>query len=149
MYISQLSRRLAICLAEEAEIIEKGHHPHHMLDHQYHHQHLHQHQPFFSLFLMRKQFSSGQKWFLRSFFPLIRGMFVSVTWVPKPLFPSVRIRIFGRITSKFRSKLAFLVICKNQDFWPNKGLSNVPLGTRPRRNDIALHLYYFSSKGMA
>ena len=32
--------------------------------------------PFFSLILMRKQLSSGQKWFLRPFFPLIRGMFV-------------------------------------------------------------------------
>ena len=32
--------------------------------------------PFFSLFLMRKRLSSGQKWFLRPYFPLIRGMFV-------------------------------------------------------------------------
>ena len=32
--------------------------------------------PFFSLFLMRKTLSSGQKWFLRPYFPLIRGMFV-------------------------------------------------------------------------
>ena len=31
--------------------------------------------PFFSLFLMRKRLSSGQKWFLRPYFPL-RGMFV-------------------------------------------------------------------------
>ena len=31
---------------------------------------------FFSLFLMRKRVSSGQKWFLRPYFPLIRGMFV-------------------------------------------------------------------------
>ena len=31
--------------------------------------------PFFSLFLMRKRLSSGQKWFLRPYFPLIRGMF--------------------------------------------------------------------------
>ena len=31
---------------------------------------------FFSLFLMRKRLSSGQKWFLRPYFPLIRGMFV-------------------------------------------------------------------------
>ena len=31
---------------------------------------------FFSLFLMRKRLSSGQKWFLRLYFPLIRGMFV-------------------------------------------------------------------------
>ena len=31
---------------------------------------------FFSLFLMRKPLSSGQKWFLRPYFPLIRGMFV-------------------------------------------------------------------------
>ena len=30
----------------------------------------------FSLFLMRKQLSRGQKWFLRPNFPLIRGMFV-------------------------------------------------------------------------
>ena len=32
--------------------------------------------PFFSLFLMRKRLFSGQKWFLRPYFPLIRGMFV-------------------------------------------------------------------------
>ena len=32
--------------------------------------------PFFSLFLMRKPLSSGQKWFLRPYFPLIRSMFV-------------------------------------------------------------------------
>ena len=32
--------------------------------------------PFFSLFLMRKTLSSGQKWFLRPYFPLIRGMFL-------------------------------------------------------------------------
>ena len=31
--------------------------------------------PFFSLFLMRKTLSSGQKWFLRPYFPLIGGMF--------------------------------------------------------------------------
>ena len=31
--------------------------------------------PFFSLFLMRKPLSSGQKWFLRPYFPLIRGIF--------------------------------------------------------------------------
>ena len=30
--------------------------------------------PFFSLFLMRKPLSSGQKWFLRPYFLLIRGM---------------------------------------------------------------------------
>ena len=32
--------------------------------------------PFFSLFLMRKTLSSGQKWFLRPYFPQIRGMFL-------------------------------------------------------------------------
>ena len=32
--------------------------------------------PFLSLFLMRETLSSGQKWFLRPYFPLIRGMFV-------------------------------------------------------------------------
>ena len=32
--------------------------------------------PFFSLFLMRKTLSSGQKWFLRPFFPLIRSTFL-------------------------------------------------------------------------
>ena len=32
--------------------------------------------PFSSLFLMRKTLSSGQKWFLRPFSPLIRGMFL-------------------------------------------------------------------------
>ena len=32
--------------------------------------------PFFSLFLVRKTLSSGQKWFLRPYFPLIRGIFV-------------------------------------------------------------------------
>ena len=32
--------------------------------------------PFFSLFLMRVRLLSGQKWFLRPYFPLIRGMFV-------------------------------------------------------------------------
>ena len=32
--------------------------------------------PFFSLFLMRKTLSSGQKWFLRPYFPLIGGMFL-------------------------------------------------------------------------
>ena len=31
---------------------------------------------FFSLFLMRKRLSSGQKWFLKPYFPRIRGMFV-------------------------------------------------------------------------
>ena len=31
---------------------------------------------FFSFFLMRKRLSSGQKWFLRPHFPLIRSMFV-------------------------------------------------------------------------
>ena len=31
---------------------------------------------FFSLFLMRKRLSGGQKWFLRPYFPLIRGIFV-------------------------------------------------------------------------
>ena len=31
--------------------------------------------PFFSLFLMRKRLSSDQKWFLRPYLPLIRGMF--------------------------------------------------------------------------
>ena len=31
---------------------------------------------FFPLFLMSKRLSSGQKWFLRPYFPLIRGMFV-------------------------------------------------------------------------
>ena len=31
---------------------------------------------FFSFFLMRKRLSSGQKWFLRPYFPPIRGMFV-------------------------------------------------------------------------
>ena len=30
----------------------------------------------FSLFLMRKRLSSGQKWFLRPYFPLMRRMFV-------------------------------------------------------------------------
>ena len=30
---------------------------------------------FFSLFVMRKQLSSGQNWFLRPYFLLIRGMF--------------------------------------------------------------------------
>ena len=32
--------------------------------------------PFFSLFLMRKTLSSGQKWFLMPYFPLIRDMLV-------------------------------------------------------------------------
>ena len=32
--------------------------------------------PLFSLFLMRKTLSSGQKWFLRPYFPLIRVMFL-------------------------------------------------------------------------
>ena len=32
---------------------------------------------FFSLFLMRKRLSSGQKWFLRPYIPLIRGVFKS------------------------------------------------------------------------
>ena len=31
---------------------------------------------FFSLFLMRKRLSSGQKWFLRPYFPLNRGIFL-------------------------------------------------------------------------
>ena len=31
---------------------------------------------FFSLFLMRKRLSSGQKWFLRPYFPLISEIFV-------------------------------------------------------------------------
>ena len=32
--------------------------------------------PFFLLFLMRKTLSSGQTWFLRPYFPLVRGMFL-------------------------------------------------------------------------
>ena len=32
--------------------------------------------PFFSLFLMRKPLFRGQKWLLRPYFPLIRGMFL-------------------------------------------------------------------------
>ena len=32
--------------------------------------------PFFSLFLIRLTLSSGQKWFLRPYFPLIRGTFL-------------------------------------------------------------------------
>ena len=32
--------------------------------------------PVFSFFLIRKPLSSGQKWFLRPYFPLIRGMFL-------------------------------------------------------------------------
>ena len=32
--------------------------------------------PFFSIFLMRKPLSSGQKWFVGPYFPLIRGMFL-------------------------------------------------------------------------
>ena len=32
--------------------------------------------PFFLLFLIRKRLSSGQMWFLRPYFPLIRGIFV-------------------------------------------------------------------------
>ena len=31
---------------------------------------------FFSLLLIRKRLSGGQKWFLKPYFPLIRGMFV-------------------------------------------------------------------------
>ena len=31
---------------------------------------------FFSLLLMRKRLSGGQKWFLKPYFPLIRGIFV-------------------------------------------------------------------------
>ena len=31
---------------------------------------------FFSLLLMRKRLSGGQKWFLKPYFPLIRGMLV-------------------------------------------------------------------------
>ena len=31
---------------------------------------------FFSLLLMRKRLSGGQKWFLKPYFPLIRDMFV-------------------------------------------------------------------------
>ena len=31
---------------------------------------------FFSFFLMRKRLSTGQKWFMRPYLPLIRGMFV-------------------------------------------------------------------------
>ena len=49
--------------------------------------------PLFSLFFMRKTLSSGWKWFLSPYFPLIRGMFLlrSGLWfsfraleVPKP-----------------------------------------------------------------
>ena len=59
---------------------------------------------FFSLFLMRKRLSSGQKWFLRPYFPLIRGMFVfrsgfrfsfRVLEVPEP-----RVRKRSKMTSK-------------------------------------------------
>ena len=38
--------------------------------------HIFEKKSFFSLFLMRKPLSSDQKWFLRPYFPLIRGMFV-------------------------------------------------------------------------
>ena len=31
---------------------------------------------FFSLLLMRKRLSGGEQWFLKPYFPLIRGMFV-------------------------------------------------------------------------
>ena len=34
---------------------------------------------FFSLLLMRKRLSGGQKWFLKPYFPIIRGKFVSKT----------------------------------------------------------------------
>ena len=51
--------------------------------------------PFSSLFLMRKTLSSGQKWFLRPYFPLIRGMYVSVEkW------------------SFYKTKIFFLSICR-------------------------------------
>ena len=36
--------------------------------------------PFFSLFLVRKPLSSDQKWFLRSYVPLIMGMFLLKKW---------------------------------------------------------------------
>ena len=74
---------------------------------------------FFSLFLMRKRLSSGQKWFLRPYFPLIRGMFLLKSglrfsfWaleVPEPR---------GR-TRPFHSKLTVLRIFKRRNFIQKK-----------------------------
>ena len=50
---------------------------------------------FFSLLLMRKRLSGGQKWFLKPYFPLIRGMFVfrsGLRFLFRALEPRVRKR---------------------------------------------------------
>ena len=73
---------------------------------------------FFSLFLMRKRLSSGQKWFLRPYFPLIRGMFILKSglrflfWaleVPKP-----RVRKRSKMCKQFMGQyylhLSFMVL---------------------------------------
>ena len=71
---------------------------------------------FFSLLLMRKRLSGGQKWFLKPYFPLIRGMFVFKSGlrfsfreleVPKP---RVRKRPFS--LTKIESHSIFLPLVK-------------------------------------
>ena len=70
---------------------------------------------FFSLLLMRKRLSGGQKWFLKPYFPLIRGMFVfrsglrfsfQALEVPKP---RMRKRPFS-LTKMTFSSLSILVL---------------------------------------
>ena len=67
---------------------------------------------FFSLLLMRKRLSGGQKWFLKPYFPLIRGVFVfrsglrfsfRALEVPQP---RVRKRPFSL------TKMAFSLFCR-------------------------------------
>ena len=75
---------------------------------------------FFSLFLMRKRLSSGQKWFLRPYFPLIRGTFLlrSGLWfsfraleVPEPRVRKTQfflLKYFFSIRRVFRTHVWFV-----------------------------------------
>ena len=84
--------------------------------------------PLFSLFPMRKLFSSGQKWFRRPYFPLIRGMCLlrrglrfsfQAIEVPEP-----RVRKGPPSLTKmaFSSRSVWAHICQ---IWPNKPNINI------------------------
>ena len=51
---------------------------------------------FISLLLMRKRLSGDQKWFLKQYFPLIRGMFVFRSGV-RFLFGALEVRVRKRL----------------------------------------------------
>ena len=79
---------------------------------------------FFSLFLMRKRLSSGQKWFLRPYFPLIRGMFLLKSglrfsfWALEVPEPRVRKRPFYLLTQIFIILLVINCQVLGLCFWP-------------------------------